>query len=178
MFDTYNSKPSKVDAILITEENIEKVAKNLGTKWVYTHYSEECKPLSIEFENTLHNTKLFVKVGEYLCRMSPEDLYPCNAEVFEKKYSFDLKSEPKSESIISNDELSEISKKTIQDLTEEAIQKFNYAQKMGIEGLKKQGASLKEIQYLELSKTPMSQGFVNGYINALLSYKLIKISKD
>lgn len=85
MFKKYAPKFILVDAIRVTEENLEEIAELCKGSVRGTRLPP--KDRIIEFHNKLHDSTLHVNVGEWLMKGKDEgDFYPCKDEVFSQKY--------------------------------------------------------------------------------------------
>lgn len=81
----YIANPTVIEAALVTENNLEKVANwcNGAVKGIKLSKADRI----IQWHNKLHDSELEAKVGEYIVKgVHPGDFYPCNAEVFKEKY--------------------------------------------------------------------------------------------
>ena len=89
MFKKYAPKFILVDAVKVTEENLEEVA--LLCKGSVRGTKLPPKDRIIEFHNKLYDSTLHVNVGEWLMKGKDEgDFYPCKDEVFLQKYEGEL----------------------------------------------------------------------------------------
>lgn len=81
----YRKKPVVVEAILLTEDNLELVANITGgsVRGIKLPKNERV----LEVWNKLHDSELRIEIGEYLVKgKTMGDYYPCNADVFAYSY--------------------------------------------------------------------------------------------
>lgn len=81
-FRKYKKKPVIIDAILITEDNMDEVAKVTGHYSVFEATSDELP--YIEIRTLEGNMK--ARPGEWLIRGIKGEYYPCKPEIFDATY--------------------------------------------------------------------------------------------
>lgn len=77
IFKEYKTKPNRIKAVKVTVNNIAKIADTTcGT------YNDN----ELTFSNKKHNSRLKVKIGEWLLKFGNSEYYPCSDKFFNAKY--------------------------------------------------------------------------------------------